>query len=54
MPYKNVLELCKEIRDQYDLPVILLTAKNQLTDKEKGYHTGKQIHYLKVVKNNEL
>lgn len=37
MPGKNGWELCKEIRDYYDLPVIMLTAKGEVRDKEKGF-----------------
>lgn len=40
MPGKNGLELCEEIRSYYDIPVILLTAKGELEDKEKGYLSG--------------
>ncbi|MFD4818346.1 response regulator transcription factor [Peribacillus butanolivorans] len=54
MPYKNGLDLCKEIRDQYDLPVILLTAKDQLIDKEKGYFAGTDDYLVKPFEPREL
>jgi len=54
MPFKNGLDLCKEIRDQYDLPVILLTAKDQLSDKEKGYVAGTDDYLVKPFEPREL
>lgn len=54
MPYKNGLDLCREIRDQYDLPVILLTAKDQLIDKEKGYFAGTDDYLVKPFEPREL
>lgn len=54
MPFKNGLDLCKEIRDQYDLPVILLTAKDQLIDKEKGYFAGTDDYLVKPFEPREL
>jgi DNA-binding response OmpR family regulator len=54
MPYKNGLDLCKEIRNQYDLPVILLTAKDQLIDKEKGYFAGTDDYLVKPFEPREL
>ena len=35
MPNKDGYQLCEEIRRYYDVPVILLTAKDQLVDKER-------------------
>ncbi len=54
MPFKDGLDLCKEIRDQYDLPVILLTAKDQLIDKEKGYFAGTDDYLVKPFEPREL
>ncbi len=36
MPFVDGYTLCEEIR-YHDIPVILLTAKDQLVDKEKGF-----------------
>ena len=35
MPFVDGYTLCEEIRKYHDIPVILLTAKDQLVDKEK-------------------
>src|SRR5690625_4167472 len=35
MPFMDGYELTKEIRRQYNIPVILLTAKSQIDDKEQ-------------------
>lgn len=40
MPNKDGYQLCEEIREYYDFPVILLTAKDQLVDKERGFAVG--------------
>ena len=40
MPGMDGFVLTKKIRDEYDLPVILVTAKGQLEDKEKGFLAG--------------
>lgn len=36
MPIIDGYELTKDIRKYYDIPIILLTAKGQIEDKEKG------------------
>ncbi|MFF2154754.1 response regulator transcription factor [Paenibacillus chitinolyticus] len=54
MPGKNGLELCEEIRSYYDIPVILLTAKGELKDKEKGYLSGTDDYLVKPFEPKEL
>lgn len=54
MPGKNGLELCREIRDHYDIPVILLTAKGQVEDKEKGFLSGTDDYIVKPFEPKEL
>lgn len=54
MPYLNGYELTKEIRKQYDIPVILLTAKNQIEDKEQGFHSGTDDYLVKPFEPKEL
>lgn len=43
MPHVDGLELCQHIRETYDIPIILLTARQQLSDKEQGYLRGQMI-----------
>ena len=54
MPYLDGYELTKAIRTYYNLPVILLTAKGQLEDKEKGYVAGTDDYVVKPVDPKEL
>ncbi|URN95954.1 MAG: response regulator transcription factor [Candidatus Pristimantibacillus lignocellulolyticus] len=54
MPFKNGLELCQEIRHLYDIPILLLTAKGELIDKEKGYSSGTDDYLVKPFEPKEL
>ncbi|GAB6992200.1 response regulator transcription factor [Paenibacillus pini] len=54
MPNKDGIQLCQEIRTYYDFPVILLTAKDQLVDKEKGYSVGTDDYVTKPFEPKEL
>lgn len=54
MPFMDGYELTREIRKKYDIPVILLTAKNQIEDKEKGFRSGTDDYLLKPFEPKEL
>jgi two-component system, OmpR family, response regulator len=54
MPNKDGYQLCEEIRKYYDFPVILLTAKNQLIDKERGFEVGTDDYLTKPFEPKEL
>ncbi|WP_256758629.1 response regulator transcription factor [Cohnella sp. WQ 127256] len=54
MPGMNGLELCREIREHYDIPVVMLTAKGQLTDMEQGYLAGTDDYMVKPFEPKEL
>ncbi|MFS0557670.1 response regulator transcription factor [Brevibacillus sp. 179-C9.3 HS] len=54
MPGKNGWELCREIREYYDLPVIMLTAKGEVRDKEKGFLAGTDDYLTKPFEPTEL
>jgi two-component system OmpR family response regulator len=54
MPFIDGYALTKEIRKLYDLPVILLTAKNQIGDKELGYEAGTDDYLIKPFEPKEL
>ncbi|OKP94880.1 response regulator transcription factor [Paenibacillus sp. P46E] len=54
MPYMDGLELCEYIRETYDIPVILLTARQQLSDKEQGYFHGTDDYVTKPFEPEEL
>ncbi|MGZ4107896.1 MAG: response regulator transcription factor [Tumebacillaceae bacterium] len=54
MPGKDGYELCREIRDVYDVPVILLTAKGAVEDKERGFLSGTDDYLVKPFEPREL
>ncbi|PRS02585.1 DNA-binding response regulator [Bacillus atrophaeus] len=54
MPNKDGFQLCEEIRKYYDFPVIMLTAKDQLMDKEKGFSAGTDDYLTKPFEPKEL
>lgn len=54
MPGKNGLELCRQIREIYDIPVIMLTAKGEVRDKEKGFRAGTDDYLTKPFEPTEL
>ncbi|MGE8078746.1 response regulator transcription factor [Peribacillus loiseleuriae] len=54
MPNKDGYQLCEEIRSDYDFPIILLTAKDQLIDKEKGFAMGTDDYVTKPFEPKEL
>ena len=54
MPFMDGYALTKEIRKKYDIPVILLTAKNQIEDKEEGFRSGTDDYLVKPFEPREL
>ncbi|WP_028392365.1 response regulator transcription factor [Bacillus cihuensis] len=54
MPNKDGYQLCEEMRNDYDFPIILLTAKDQLIDKEKGFAVGTDDYVTKPFEPKEL
>ncbi|MBT2290843.1 response regulator transcription factor [Paenibacillus albidus] len=54
MPHVDGLELCEYIRETYDIPIILLTARQQLSDKEQGYLRGTDDYVTKPFEPEEL
>lgn len=54
MPLKNGLELCRDIRAHYDIPILLLTAKGELKDKELGFQSGTDDYMVKPFEPKEL
>lgn len=54
MPHMDGYELCEELRDFYDMPVIMLTAKNELQDKEKAYVAGTDDYVIKPFEPKEI
>lgn len=54
MPYMDGFTLTKEIRRCYEIPIILLTAKNQIEDKEQGFEAGTDDYVVKPFEPKEL
>lgn len=54
MPNKDGYELCEEIRKHYDIPIIILSAKEQIVDKERGFLAGTDDYLVKPFEPKEL
>ncbi len=54
MPEMDGYQLTKEINEHYELPVIMLTAKSQIQDKEKGFSLGTDDYLVKPFELKEL
>lgn len=57
MPKMTGYELCQKIRDRYpatELPIVLLTAKNQASDLVTGFGAGANDYLTKPVSKTEL
>jgi len=54
MPFMDGYSLTREIRKKYDMPVIILTAKDQIEDKELGYQSGTDDYLVKPFEPKEL
>lgn len=54
MPGLSGTELCSKVRDQVEVPIIFLSAKNELIDKMLGYEIGGDDYITKPFDNTEL
>jgi two-component system, OmpR family, response regulator len=54
MPKMDGYDLIEEIRKFNDVPTILLTAKGQIEDKEKGFQSGTDDYLVKPFEPKEL
>ncbi len=54
MPGMNGYRLAQLLTHDYDIPVILLTAKGQIEDKELGYQQGIDDYIVKPFETKEL
>jgi len=54
MPNMDGYQLCEEIRSVYDLPVLMLTAKGEIADKEKAYQAGTDDYVVKPFEPKEV
>lgn len=54
MPEINGLDVCRYIRSNYDIPIILLTAHQKIEEKEQGYLSGTDDYVTKPFELPEL
>ncbi|HAM63903.1 MAG: DNA-binding response regulator [Firmicutes bacterium GWF2_51_9] len=54
MPKKNGLEVCKEIRKESDVPILLLTAKGEEIDRILGFELGADDYIVKPFSAREV
>jgi two-component system, OmpR family, response regulator ResD len=54
MPEMNGYEVCKEVRTFSSLPIIMLTARNQVVDKVQGLRIGADDYITKPFEQEEL
>lgn len=54
LPKMNGIEVCKRIRQDSDIPIIILTAKDEVTDKIIGFDYGADDYMTKPFSTEEL
>jgi two-component system, OmpR family, response regulator VicR len=54
LPIRDGMEVCREIRKKYDMPIIMLTAKDTELDKVLGLEMGADDYVTKPFSNREL
>src|SRR6266487_6014745 len=54
MPNMDGWELCRELRASYDVPLLMLTAKGETTQKIKGFQLGADDYLAKPFEPLEL
>ncbi|SDC47375.1 response regulator YycF [Shouchella lonarensis] len=54
LPFKDGIEVCREVRKQHDVPIIMLTAKDSEIDKVLGLELGADDYVTKPFSTREL
>ena len=54
LPGKNGIQICKEIRAESDVPIVMLTARSDTTDVVVGLEAGADDYVPKPFKSKEL
>ncbi len=54
LPFKDGMEVCREVRKTSDVPIIMLTAKDSEIDKVLGLELGADDYVTKPFSNREL
>jgi two-component system, OmpR family, response regulator VicR len=54
LPLKDGMEVCREVRKEYEMPIIMLTAKDSEIDKVLGLELGADDYVTKPFSTREL
>ncbi|RED54698.1 response regulator transcription factor [Cohnella lupini] len=54
MPHMDGWELCQELREHYEMPLLMLTAKGETAQKLKGFQLGTDDYMVKPFEPVEL
>ncbi len=54
MPKMDGWELCRQLRELYDFPILMLTAKGETSQKLKGFQLGTDDYLVKPFEPMEL
>lgn len=54
LPKMNGIEVCKRIREESNVPIIMVTAKDEISDKIVGFDYGADDYITKPFSNEEL
>jgi two-component system response regulator ResD len=54
MPGMDGWEVCKKIRQKYNTPILMLTARTDTADKVNGFHLGADDYLVKPFETDEL
>jgi len=54
LPFMDGMEVCREVRKKYDMPIIMLTAKDSEIDKVLGLELGADDYVTKPFSTREL
>jgi DNA-binding response OmpR family regulator len=54
MPNMDGWELCRQLRESYDIPLLMLTAKGETNDKIQGFQLGTDDYLVKPFEPLEL
>ncbi|WP_458411524.1 response regulator YycF [Schinkia sp. CFF1] len=54
LPHKDGMEVCREVRKKYEMPIIMLTAKDSEIDKVLGLELGADDYVTKPFSTREL
>ena len=54
LPKINGMEVCRKLRNQKDTPIVMLTAKGEITDKVNGLDIGADDYLTKPFEIEEL